>query len=348
MPVCLSRDSSSQHLLGSAANCLDIGLVNNMPGKALQATERQFLTLLESAADGVVVRLWLYALPDVPRTASGGRHIGSFYSGIEKLWDRHLDGLIVTGTEPRASNLMDEPYWANMARLIEWAEQNTHSTVWSCLAAHAAVLHIDGIARRRLSQKRFGLLECDRVSEHQLTGGIPSRLVMPHSRWNDIPEDELAGCGYRILTRSEDAGADSFVKQRKSLFVFCQGHPEYDADTLLREYLRDVGNYLKRESETYPQLPRGYFDRATADALTAVRERALCDRRPEVLTVFPTALIASNLANTWHPSAARIYRNWLTYLCDRKQQSQMHRPLKHWQENPDLDRVAYSRRVVHP
>jgi homoserine O-succinyltransferase len=53
---------------------------------------------------------------------------------------------------------------------------------------------------------------------------------MPHSRWNEIPEEALLACGYRVLTRSEDAGVDAFVKQRNSLFVFFQGHPEYDAD----------------------------------------------------------------------------------------------------------------------
>ena len=46
--------------------------------------------------------------------------------------------------------LIDEPYWASLTQLIDWAEHNTHSSVWSCLAAHAAVLRIDGIRRRRL------------------------------------------------------------------------------------------------------------------------------------------------------------------------------------------------------
>src|SRR2546422_9778102 len=97
---------------------------------------------------------------------------------------------------------------------------------------------------------------------------------MPHSRWNDIPEDALASCGYRVLTRSEDAWVDSFVKQRNSLFVFFQGHPEYDAVTLLLEYRRDIGRFLRRERESYPIMPYGYFDPETVEALTALRQRA--------------------------------------------------------------------------
>ena len=151
-----------------------------------------------------------------------------------------------------------------------------------------------------------------------MTADAPTRLPMPHSRWNEIPEDALVSCGYRVLTRSDAAGVDAFVKQRKSLFVFFQGHPEYEAHTLMLEYRRDIKRFLLRERETYPAMPQGYFDEATVEALTTLRERALSDRREEVLTDFPTALAAGTVTNTWRSSATRIYRNWLSYLCARK------------------------------
>ena len=317
MAICLERKAAVE-FRDSDASCLEIGLVNNMPDAALEATERQFLTLLEAAADGMVVRLTLYALPDVPRAAWGRHRVDSLYSGIDALWDRQLDGLIVTGTEPRAPNLMDEPYWGSLTRVLGWAEHHTHSTVWSCLAAHAALLHLDGIGRRALHDKRFGVFECARVSDHPLTAGVPPCLRMPHSRWNDIPEDALASCGYRVLTRSEDAGVDAFVRQRNSLFVFFQGHPEYEAPTLLLEYRRDIKRFLRRERETYPPMPRGYFDDDTVAALSAIRERALSDRREKLLAEFPTDIAAGRVTNTWGPAAARVYRNWLLYMCAQK------------------------------
>ena len=156
------------------------------------------------------------------------------------------------------------------------------------------------------------------MAEHALTAGAPPRLPMPHPRWNDLPEDALRASGYSILTRSDDAGVDAFTKQRKSLFVFFQGHPEYEAHTLMLEYRRDIKRFLLRERETYPAMPQGYFDEATVEALTTLRERALSDRREEVLTDFPTALAAGTVTNTWRSSATRIYRNWLSYLCARK------------------------------
>ncbi len=304
----------------SDPKCIDVGLINNMPDAALKATERQFRALLRAAAaDGIVVRLTLYTLPDVPRTDFGRRHV-SFYSSIDDLWDSHLDGLIVTGTEPRAPDLMDEPYWETLTRVFEWAELNTYSTICSCLAAHASLLYIDGIGRRTLGDKRFGVFECARVSDHQLTAGAPSRLSMPHSRWNDIPEEELAACGYRVLTRSKDAGVDSFVKQRRSLFVFFQGHPEYEAHSLLLEYRRDIGRFLRGERDTYPPMPHGYFDDDTTNALTSLRERALWDRREELLADFPIALAAGKVTNTWRKAATRLYRNWLAYISAQKAQ----------------------------
>ena len=84
---------------------------------------------------------------------------------------------------------------------------------------------------------------------------------MPHSRWNDLPEQRhWSPAAIAILTRLKDGGADAFIKQGKNLFVFFQGHPEYEADSLLLEYRRDIRRFLDRERELYPSMPQGYFD----------------------------------------------------------------------------------------
>jgi homoserine O-succinyltransferase/O-acetyltransferase len=293
---------------------LNIGLINNMPDAALKATERQFTTLLDAASPDVEVNLFLYALPTVPRGEAGRRHIGHSYLDPETLFDSRLDGLIVTGTEPRAADLRDEPYWHSLAQVMEWAEANTRSTVWSCLAAHAAVQHLDGILRRRFAEKRFGVFECEVTSAHQLLAGIQSSLHVPHSRWNDIPAGQLAERGYTALTRSADGGVDAFVRQRRSLFLFFQGHPEYQSDTLLLEYRRDIGRFVKRERDDYPLLPEGYFDRETEDLLAAVRERIVAERSENSLVHFPTALLSTKVQAIWRPVSMQIYRNWLGYL----------------------------------
>ena len=89
------------------------------------------------------------------------------------------------------------------------------------------------------------MFECAKEGDHPLTGGLPARVNIPHSRWNEVPEDILTAAGYRILTKSDDAGVDAFVKQSRSLLVFFQGNPEYDPDTLLLEYFSE-----ERETHT--------------------------------------------------------------------------------------------------
>jgi homoserine O-succinyltransferase/O-acetyltransferase len=301
-----------------SGQCVTIGLINNMSEAAFRATERQFVSLLDSASEGIQINLSLYVLPGIQRAESNGHHASSRYSNVETLWSTRLDGLIVTGREPMTPNLRDESYWESFTKVLEWARENTYSTVWSCLAAHGAVLHMDGIGRRKSDDKNFGVYECVRVSDHRLTTGLSPHLQMPHSRWNSVAEEELMASGYSVLTRTADAGVDTFLKQENSLFVFFQGHPEYEPDTLLREYRRDVGRYLRYQANTYPSIPRDYFDRSTEDALAALPEEARSRRSKEVLAGVANALEMAKSEDTWQGTAARIYRNWLEYICERK------------------------------
>jgi homoserine O-succinyltransferase len=112
---------------------------------------------------------------------------------------------------------------------------------------------------------------------------------------------------------------DSFVKKKgRSLFLHFQGHPEYGAQTLLKEYRRDIKRFLKNERETYPSLPKGYFDAAGERLLTDFREIAQADPREEVMEGFPEAAVVGALRNPWRSAAAGIYRNWLQYLISKK------------------------------
>ena len=301
---------------------LHIGLINNMPLSAVEATERQFRTLLTEASAGIEVHLSLFTLPEIPRSSHDKRLTDGYYSDINSLWNTRLDGVIVTGAEPQTPNLTDEPYWEGLAKLVEWAEHNVSSSIWSCLAAHAAVLKLDGIKRQPLDQKLFGVFECVSASgtslRARLTDGIPETLWVPHSRWNDIPAKALAECGYQVLTQSQSAGIDTFVKQKNSLFVCFQGHPEYEADTLLLEYRRDVGRFLQGERSAYPLIPVDYFDEEAVAASNHFRDRALSLPNKKLHATFPITALNAKLKNSWRSSAVGIYGNWLRYLVEQK------------------------------
>jgi homoserine O-succinyltransferase len=291
---------------------LTIGLINNMPDPALKATERQFMKLLQAAAGPHRIRFHCFSLPSVKRSPEAKWHVESEYSDLSDLTRHRFDGLIVTGAEPVAPELDQEPYWRDLTGLIDWAKANTRSTIWSCLAAHAAVLHLDRIARRRLPAKCHGVFDCDAVTEDFLTRAAPAPLKVSHSRLNEIAERDLVQAGYQVLTRSAGAGVDIFVRQYASRFVFFQGHPEYDALSLQREYLRDIGRYLAREREVYPAVPVSYFDAATEEKLARFEKRAKQQCHPALTNELPALNLRDDIAAG--TAAAGLFRNWLAYL----------------------------------
>src|SRR5580692_5795698 len=324
MPVLIDIDQHDHHLFakaprGSPVECLDIGLINNMPDSALIPTERQLFDLLDAASGRLPVRLHFYKMDPTPRSDWGRDYMRRYYRGTDDLLNKRLDGIIVTGAEPKAARLTEEPYWASFVRIVNWARENTTSSVYSCLAVHGAVLHMDGVERQPLPTKCIGVFHQMKAADHPLMRGLPPVFRTPHARWNEVQEGALASCGYSVLTRSAEAGVDCFVKQqKKSLFVHFQGHPEYGTQSLLGEYRRDMGRFLRGENEVCPTIPRGYFDTEAEEILIAFRRKALSDRSPELFADFPADQLAKDLRNAWHPPARRIYRNWLLYMASQR------------------------------
>jgi homoserine O-succinyltransferase len=291
---------------------LTIGLINTMPDAALQATERQFMRLLRHAAGDVRIDFHCFSLPSVLRSQTARWRVEQQYTDIADLERLRIDGLIVTGAEPNAAALPEEPFWRDLADIIDWAAANTRSTIWSCLAAHAAVKHLDGIERHRLGAKCSGVYDCVKVTDNWLTKGLPSPLKISHSRLNELRASELTARGYQVLTQSREAGVDIFAKELKSQFVFFQGHPEYDALSLEREYLRDISRYLAGERDAYPARPAGYFDAETEHKLVVFERRARVERRPALSAELPDRTLRSDIAAG--TAATAIFRNWLGYL----------------------------------
>jgi homoserine O-succinyltransferase len=299
--------------------CLEIGLINNMADSALISTERQLFDLLNAAAGNLVVRLHFYTMETSPRSEWGRDYVRRYYHTTRDLLNASLDGIIVTGAEPKAASLIQEPYWPTFVQLIDWATVNTVSSIYSCLAVHGAVLHMDGVERHALAVKCMGVFTQSKMRDHPLTQRIPPTFKTPHARWNAVEEGPLTTSGYSVLTKSAAAGVDCFVKQqKKSLFLHFQGHPEYDTKSLLGEYRRDMGRFLRGENEICPTIPRGYFDRKSEEILIAFRKKALSDRRPEFFASFPADQLTKDLRNAWHRPAKRIYRNWLQYVASQR------------------------------
>jgi homoserine O-succinyltransferase len=300
---------------------ITVGLINNMPDAAIEATERQFSELLRAAAAATSVRLVLSYLPEVPRGASAGARLAADYWPLERLLESRPDALIVTGMEPGTGPLTEAPYWGRFAQLVDWARTYTISSIWSCLAAHAAALRLDGIQRQRLEHKCFGVFEHEVLLGHPLMSGLHSPLVTPHSRWNELPVAALRAAGYTILAGSTETGADTFAKEVGSSFVFFQGHPEYEDTTLLKEYRRDVGRFARREQAHYPGLPSGYFSESAEQLLKELRSQLLSHAGSEAYASFPAESVAASLRSCWRTGAVRIYGNWLSLIAATKKKA---------------------------
>lgn len=309
-----------QFLLGGGRNrtAIHVGLVNNMPDAAMRATELQFARLLKASAGTLDVRLRLFSLRTIARSEDTRARMNGFYDDAAFLQAANIDALIITGAQPSTPDLRDEPYWAELSHLIDWAEGSTISTLFSCLAAHAAVLHLDGIERRPLPRKLSGVYDSTRVEDDPLFFNTAPAVPVPHSRRNDIAEHDLVAKGYRILSKLDfnngsGGQVDIFTREPpgQSRFVFFQGHPEYDPGTLGREYLRDMGRLLRGETAERPALPENYFDRATEDQLAAMGGETDIARFNDIITgALPRQM--------WRSNTIKLFGNWLTLVAAAK------------------------------
>ncbi len=305
---------------------IEIAFVNNMPSSAFDATEQQFAGLLERAAEalgGVTVRLSRFALSGLERSEQVQQRVAQDYQPIELIYTERPDGLIVTGTEPIASDLRSETYWGALAELIGWAEGAAASALLSCLAAHAAALLFDDIERETLAAKCSGVFVQEVTPDHPLTEGLGRLVNMPHSRLNDLPSALLQKGGYTNLIESPEMNWTLAVKDRGCCtFVLVQGHPEYSTTSLLREYRRDLQRFLRHERSEMPVIPVGYLDLESQQLLESFAARALASTSEvDLINEFPFDVVAERLVNTWQDAGTRLFANWLRMIQCRRQQS---------------------------
>ena len=292
---------------------LRVGLLNMMPDRALEATERQFLRLLD-AHDGRCCAVRLYGIRGVPRGAEGAAHQARHYRDCAEIGAGALDALIVTGANVTRPDLDREPFWAELAGLLERADRARLPTVCSCLATHAAAQLFHGIRRRHLPRKCWGVFAHEVLApEHPLLAGAPARFDMPHSRFNEVAAADLAARGVRVLAAGPAAGVQ-MAAEPDGRRVYFQGHPEYEAVSLVKEYKREALRFLAGERDDYPPLPERTLDAAAARAAEAFRRRAEAAPRSVRAEDFPEERLARGCGEPWREVARTLYRNWLDGL----------------------------------
>ncbi len=231
---------------------LNIGLLNLMPTAAKEATEIQYLRMLANSPLQINP---YYVYFDHHKSSSGGDHMEKFYRKFSEIKTIGLDGLIITGANLEHYAFEDVHYWEELKEFILWADRHVTSTIYGCWASHAGLFIHYGVERVDLGAKRLGIFSHKVNHEHQsiLTRSMDDRVDIPYSRWTGIPEDAIGEIeDLQVLIESETAGIH-LISSKNGRRVFVQGHPEYDRETLAREYKRD------KENGVEVNLPENYF-----------------------------------------------------------------------------------------
>jgi homoserine O-succinyltransferase len=192
-------------------------------------------------------------------------HIKKYYTSLSEIRDKKFDGLIVTGTNADAipHDLKEEKFWPEVEEILEWSKTHVLSSLFLCWGGHAALRHFHNIRHVRAPRKTWGVFDHRMVKDStNILQGFPDRFAVPVSHWNGIArEDVLKNPALELVADSEEAGVGLIVEPRpyddgKRLYpyrVYTLFHPEYDTETLKREYIRD------RATDSAPALPAHYF-----------------------------------------------------------------------------------------
>jgi homoserine O-succinyltransferase len=292
---------------------LHIGLLNMMPDAALQPTERQFMSLVGSSNQIAQLYVHPFTVPGLCRGEKASAHIDTHYEDFENLQEAGLDALIVTGANVTRPDLRDEPFWEALQTVMTWAADSVTSILCSCLATHAMLARLHNLQRRPLPSKRWGVYR-HRVCRlpHPLLADINTVFDVPHSRWNDISREQMVSANVIPLITSSEGDVHMAVSADGLRYVFLQGHPEYDINSLLKEYKREAARYAAGDIDDYPPIPRNYLPPPAVDLAEDYRNAVTRARiRGEAPPPFPEEALEAHLDNTWGDTSRAVFNNWL-------------------------------------
>ncbi len=223
---------------------LEIAIINLMPTKIV--TETQLMRLLSNSPLQINVTL-------VSTTSYVGKntpieHLTRFYKTFEEIKDKKFDGMIITGAPVEEIEFSEVKYWKELEEIFEFAKKSVTSTMFICWGAQAALHYFYGIEKHLLPKKLFGVFKHKKLVKYDmLLKGTDDRFFMPHSRHTTVSQDDIKNCRELVLlAASKEAGA-GIMRSKDNKFIFITGHAEYDRDTLLLEYQRDLDKGLDIE-----------------------------------------------------------------------------------------------------
>lgn len=256
---------------------LRLVLLNLMPLKS--ETETSMLRCLSNTP--LQIEVDLLQTETYQPTHTDADYLEVFYKTFSEIKDERYDGMIVTGAPVERMAFEEVKYWPELCRVMEWSKTHVFSTLYICWGAQAGLHYHYGLKKYELDKKVFG------VFEHQvllpnvpLFRGFDDTFFAPHSRHTEVRAQDIAAqSDLQLLATSPEAGA-YVAMSRDGRKIFVQGHPEYEAGALAREYWRDINKGMEMD------LPKNYY--------------------PQDDPTLPPKV-------TWRSHAQLLYTNWLNY-----------------------------------
>lgn len=232
---------------------LRIALYNLMPFALWTDTEKEWFSHLGQSS--IQVEPILVA-PNEDRKPNPKKSAQKeeFYTQTKDIQDSGIDGLIVLGANC-PENLSGHFNCEEIKALMNWARENVCSTIYSCWSAHAALEHLYKTKKTKQDKKIWGVFPHEPTQErsdrHALLAGMDDEFKAIHSRWNNIPEEDLPK---EVTTLVRGSVGWHLAIARKGREIFLQGHPEYNTTHLSKEAERDQDgsvpeNYFRAEGK---------------------------------------------------------------------------------------------------
>ena len=229
---------------------LNILIVNLMPEK--EKAEAQLLRLLGNTPLQVNITFLRMQTHESKNTSK--YHLDQFYSTFEEVKSRKFDGMIITGAPVEKMPFTEVNYWKELSKIMTWSTDHVTSTLHICWGAQAALYHHYQIDKFELPKKCSGVYEHQLLHhEEKLVRGFDDYFIAPHSRYTDVSFAEIQNHPDLLMLAASDQAGVYLICSKDGKRIMITGHPEYEADTLKQEYVRDVAKGLDID------VPDNYF-----------------------------------------------------------------------------------------
>lgn len=252
-------------------------IVNLMPNK--RETEYQLLKILGGSYKDLKVDFLYTKTYQAKNTSSS--YLKKAYKTLEEVEKTEYDGAIITGAPLEFVDFEDIIYWEELKSIIDYTNKNIKSTIYLCWASMAGLYYNYGISKNIIASKIVGVFDHGVEGDSLLLKDFNQEFKVVHSRYFQlIEEDIMQEEDLEILSRSKEVGIYMLVGN-KGREIYITGHPEYNVDTLKKEYIRDLDKGL---TETFPKH------------------------------YFPEDNLKKTPIKTWEKDFQKMINNWIRYF----------------------------------